>query len=221
MIKNDINLIQKRKNKQYSSKSLAVTITLVAVLGIGIFLGITLPSRNLAQTRDKVARLSSELQQYSGLALSASGSTDEEGAATGVSIDTMYIEKSKTLNSLEEQLDSLMILATAQSNALVYINAIEAGIPNEANITSLSLVKDELNIYGSAMDDAAVAQFTLKLRECGLFEEVFVASSMVAAPGSKTCVFNITATLVEPLNARPMADSESEDGSTAENGGEQ
>ncbi len=221
MIKNDINLIQKRKGKQYSSKSVAVTLLLVVVLGVGIFLGITLPSKNLAQTRAAVSMLDSELQQYNAIALSATESTDGDTLAAAASIDTLYIEKSKTLNSLEEQLESLTILATAESNALVYINAIEESIPKAANVSSLTLAKDELNIYGAAVDDAVLAEFSLKLRECGLFNEVFVVSSMSAAPSDKTCVFNITAILTEPLNTRPAQEEDEDATSTTDAEGNQ
>ena len=222
MIKNDINLLQKRKSKQYSSKSVALTIVLVGVLGVGVFLGITLPSKNLAQTRAAVSMLDSELQKYNGAALAASEGADSSEAASDVSIDTLYIEKSNTLKNLEEELESLVLLSSAKSNALEYIYCIEEGIPGEANVSSLTLAESDLSIYGTAQDDEALAEFTLKLRECGLFNDVFVVSSMVAAPGEKTCVFNITATLTEPLNSRPVTQNEdASDVVTTSAGGEQ
>ncbi len=221
MIKNDINLLQKRKGKQYSSKSVALTLVLVGVFGVGIFLGITLPSKNLAQTRAAVAILDSKLQQYNGAATSASEDTDNSEAASGVSIDNLYIEKSNTLKNLEEELESLILLSSAESNALEYISSIEESIPGEANVSSLNLVESDLSIYGTAQDDEALAEFTLKLRECGLFNDVFVVSSMVAAPGEKICVFNITATLTEPLNSRPVTQEEDASGVvTTATGGE-
>ncbi len=81
MIKNDINLVFKRKSKQYSPKSLAITIVVVTVIGVGVFFGITLPTQNLAATRSAVTNLENEIAQYSALAM-ASGSDDEDIVAT-------------------------------------------------------------------------------------------------------------------------------------------
>jgi len=202
MIKNDINLIQKRKTNQYSSKSVVLIIAVVVILGAGIYFGITLPSKNLTATKAALLSLDNDLQQYN----STTTEVAEDGTQNTVSvtIDAAYIEKSNILNSLNEQLDSLTLLATAESNALVYINSIESAIPTKVNISNLKMSEDELNIYGAASSDAALAEFTVKLRESGYFQDIFITSSMVSTPGDTRCVFNITATLLEPLNKRPL-----------------
>ena len=202
MIKNDINLIQKRKTNQYSSKSVVLIIAVVVILGAGIFFGITLPSKNLTTTKAALLSLDNDLQQYSSTVTEVGPDGTEN--SVNVTIDAAYIEKSNILNSLNEQLDSLTLLSTAESNALVYINSIESAIPSNVNISNLKMSEDELNLYGAASSDAALAEFTVKLRETGYFQDIFISSSMVSMPGDTRCVFNITATLSEPLNKRPL-----------------
>ncbi|MBT3318907.1 MAG: PilN domain-containing protein [Clostridia bacterium] len=218
MIKNDINLVFKRKTKQYSPKSLAITIVAVTVIGVGVFFGITLPTKNLAATKKAVTNLENEIAQYSALAMS-SGETDEMSEVPAdLTLETVLIIKSEKLSSLNEQLDGLKLISTAESNALAYIYAIEESIPGEINIGNLIMNGQTLEIIGISYDDTSLATFCLRLRETGMFTDVFVSTSMVRFPGEKSAIFTISAELIESLDAMPVPQDESV---AADNGGNQ
>ncbi len=174
MIKNDINLIYKRKTKQYSSKSLAVTIAVVTVIGVGVFFGITLPTQNLSNTKRIVDNLDNELAQYSSIALSAGNAGTDEIAPADTTLEAILIGKSEKLASLNEQLTGLKLISTAESNALAYIYAVEESLPTEINIGNMLLSNKVLEIVGETTDDTALATFCLRLRETAMFDDVFV-----------------------------------------------
>jgi len=205
MSKNDINLIFKRKAKQYSTKSLLITIVIVAVLGVGVFFGITLPTRNLSSTKAAISKLDTQIQQYSALALSSGGTEMDAALPEDTSLETLLMVKSNKLHELDEQLAGLKLISTADSNALAYIRAIEESIPNEINVANLTMDNKTIDIVGVAADDTSLATFCLRLRETAMFNDVFVASTIVSAPGNKTSAFNITATLRESLDAMTQA----------------
>lgn len=204
MIKNDINLIHRRKSAQYSSKSLMMTIAIVVIVGVCVYLGITLPKNNLAATKAAVINLEDQLQQFSGIALSAGGTNTDIDIPANAGLDAIYMEKSKQLKSLDEQLESLKMISTAESNALAYINAIEESTPSEVNLTSISMKDDKLNLNGIASSDTSLAVFCLRLKETNMFSDIFIPSSIVVSPGDTTTTFNITARLTEPLDTMPM-----------------
>jgi len=211
MIKNDINLITKRKSKQYSSKNLIITIGIVVIVGIGIVLGIMLPTQKLNDTKAAVSRLDNELQQYSGLALSAGGTQVDSDIDPNAGLDVIYMEKVKKLQEYEDQLESLILISTAESNALAYIEAIEESVPSEVNLTSLSMMGEGVNINGVATGDTALATFCLRLRETGVFSEVLVNSSMVVIKGNTAVIFNLTASIngtMESMQTMTAGDEE-------------
>lgn len=203
MTKNDINLIQRRKNGQYSFKSIMIAIGILVFVGVCVYLGITLPSKNLSETKAAVIRLEDQLQQFSGIALSAGGTNTDIDIPVNAGLDTIYMVKTKQLKSLEEQLESLKIISTAESNALAYIYAIEESTPEKVSLTSISMNEDNLSLNGTASGDTALAVFCLRLKETNMFSDVFVSSSMVIVPDDTTTIFNMTATLNEPLDSMP------------------
>lgn len=211
MTKNDINLIQRRKNGQYSLKSIMIAIGILAFVGVCVYLGITLPTNNLSETKAAVIRLEDQLQQFSGIALSAGGTNTDIDIPVNAGLDIIYMEKTKQLKGLEEQLESLKIISTAESNALAYIKAIEESAPEEVNLTSISMNEDNLSLNGTASGDSALAVFCLRLKETNMFSDVFVSSSMVVLPGDTTTIFNMTATLNEPLDSMPTTEMLEED----------
>lgn len=217
MIKNDINLIFRRKSKQYSPKSLAITIAAVTVIGIGAFFGITLPTNNLAATKKAVTNLENEIAQYSALSLSSDSSFDAETLPADVTLETILILKSERLSSLNEQLDGLKLISTAESNALAYIYAIEDSIPAEINIGSLTMRGQTLEMVGISENDTALATFCLRLRETAMFSDVFVSTTMVQLPEEKSAIFTISAVLSESLDAMPAVQDETEDNSEGGN----
>lgn len=206
MTKNDINLIQRRKNGQYSLKSIMIAIGILVFVGVCVYLGITLPSKNLSETKAAVIRLEDQLQQFSGIALSAGGTNTDIDIPVNAGLDTIYMVKTKQLKGLEEQLESLKMISTAESNALAYINAIEESAPDEVKFTSISMNEDNLSLNGTASGDTALAVFCLRMKETNMFSDVFVSSSMVVIPGDSTTIFNMTATLNEPLDSMPATD---------------
>ena len=218
MIKNDINLIYKRKTKQYSSKSLAATIAVVTVIGVGVLFGITLPTQNLSNTKRIVDNLDNELAQYSSIALSAGNAGTDEIAPADTTLEAILIGKSEKLASLNEQLTGLKLISTAESNALAYIYAVEESLPTEINIGNMILSNKVLEIVGETTDDTALATFCLRLRETAMFDDVFVSTTMVRLPGDKRSIFTISATLNEPLDAMPLVQEET---GSADDGGNQ
>lgn len=207
MTKNDINLIQRRKSGQYSIKNIMIAIGILIFVGVCVYLGITLPTKNLSDTKAAVIRLEDQLQQFSGIALSAGGTNTDNDIPVNASLDTIYMEKTKQLKALEEQLKSLKIISTAESNALAYIKAIEESTPKKVNLTSITMSKDNLSLNGTASGDTTLAVFCLKLKETNLFSNVFVSSSMVIIPGDTATIFNMTATLNEPLDSMPTVET--------------
>lgn len=212
MIKNDINLIYKRKAKQYSTKNLLIGIGVIAVIGIGAYFGITMPTKTLANTKAVVNSLENEILEYTALALSESDMDSLESGDTQsqskMGLDDLLIAKATTLSDLDEQLDGLKLIATAESNALVYIRAIEDSIPNEVNISSLEMAGQKLTIFGISSNDTALATFCLRLRETSMFIDVFVSSTTTMVPGEKTAIFNIITMLAESMDAMSMSQEE-------------
>jgi Tfp pilus assembly protein PilN len=194
-MKNDINLLQKRKGKQYSSQKVATLLLAVALFAGSVYAGFTFPDSIRAQARLNAARLSDELVS----------ATDKDKDLADLT--ELYATRS-------EQLDALTALDTARSDMGGYLDAVEKSLPTSANISSLSIAEQTLSITGVAADDDVVAIFCVRLRETGQFSSVFLQSS-IAAPGDTT-VFTMIAELPTTLDSSALLPEETEAPETSE-----
>ena len=188
-MKNDINLLYKRKQKQYSSKKWAGIMLGVVFFAGALYFGITLPTNNLAATKVQVADLDSKLNENAG-------------------IEAQMLEKSVEFRSLEEQLAGLKLISTAKSDVTLYLETIEESVPVEAYITQMSMGDEALDILGVAQSDEILATFMLRLREKNLFSDLYVASTTVMFGTDTTTMFRLTGTLPVSLSDIPMAENE-------------
>ena len=183
-MKSDINLLFKRRNNNFSARKLAATLIVIAVFAGSLYAGITLPSQALAQARVEVQDLDAKLE--------TSTVTEED-----------LREKTRYSAFLQEQLDDLTTLSSTESDVSAYLKAIEDALPTSANITSLTVTDDNLNILGTALSDEIVATFCLMLKDCGMFENVFISTSTALSEDEITA-FTLSAKLIEPLGSSAM-----------------
>ena len=176
-MKNDINLLQKRKGKQYSAQKW-VTLALGAVFFVGaVYAGFMLPGSALTAAKLTISDLNYDL--------SAPG-TDENLA-----------ELSETYAQRSEQLEALSAIAGAKSDMKNYLDAVESSLPASANISYLEASNETISINGIAEDDEVIASFCLHLRKTGKFNSVFLLSSTLMESGttSFTIELELPATL--------------------------
>ena len=196
-MKSDINLLYKRREKKYSGKKLASFLIVVLFFAGSLYAGIAIPSQALASAKLELAELEGELV--------TSSFTDQE-----LSERTVYS------TSLSEQLEDLTTLSSTKSDITAYLDAIEQSLPIQANLTSLSLSGDRMNLIGVALNDTVVATFCLKLIETGVFEDVYI-SSTTALDYSYQTSFTLSATLPTSLNSESLIqDTEQDDTSSEE-----
>ena len=157
-MKSDINLLTKRKTKQFSSKSFAIIlIGLLFVVG-ALYAGIALPSQALSAVKLSVANLDSNIQSSS-------------------HVETDLMEKTAYNETLKEQINSLEALTDTRSDIYVYLETVEEALPDAAQLTQMNFSGNEMYIIGIASGDPAVATLCLKLRESDMFESVYLTNS--------------------------------------------
>ena len=179
-MKNDINLLQKRKSKQYSGKKLATVLLIVAFFAALLYAGIALPSRMLAAAQLKSRYLENELMSQP-------------------AIEIELAEKTQYNATLMDQVAEIEVLSVAKSDVSQYLSAVEASLPTSARITFLNLSGNMLNISGIVTKDEVLATFALRLRETQLFQNVFISSSVLTNEDNST-LFTILATLPSSLS---------------------
>lgn len=180
-MKNDINLLYKRKSKRNMGKKVFAVLFGAAILVGGWYAGITLPAQSLEEAKKEIAKL------------------DEELIESTETSDSMF-EKLEHINFLDNQLEGLKRLNIEKSDVSDYIEIVENSLPKGANITQLSLVSDTMNIMGIADNDKTIATFCLRLRETNIFEEVFVYNSKADLEDGQTSTFMISAILPTSLS---------------------
>ncbi len=190
-MKNDINLLYKRKVKKPNGKKVLTAFLGIIVLAGGLYAGITFPTAALEAEKNSVAKLDEEL----------SASTDTAD---------LMLEKSDRINYLEKQLEGLNRLNIQKSDVSDYIDIIETSLPQNANIVELSLMSDELNITGVADNDTTIATFSLRLRETNVFKDVFVYTSQLNTEDGQSSVFTLTAMLQTSLSTSTVSLMEQE-----------
>ena len=178
-MKNDINLLYKRKKADVSSKKWLKLFAAVVLAAAIIFAGIALPSRSLDALKLEVASLENILN------------------ASTASNDVLQ-EKLDYNDSLNEQLSELISLNDSKSDIQTYIDAVEQSLPAGASIVELGLSNQTMSVAGAATDDTVIASFCLRLRETQLFDEVFLTNSTTI---TDTTSFSLTATLPVSLSS--------------------
>jgi Tfp pilus assembly protein PilN len=186
-MKNDINLLYKRKTKTYSNKKVLAIVLLLVLLAAGMYAGIALPSSALRVAKLKAAELENKL--------STSSQTQQE-----------LTDKSLQNALLSLQLTELKAIDELRSDVTSYFEAIERAQPTEVAITNLSMSKRSMNISGSISgipeSDKIVATFCLRLREQNVFSNVYL--SKTTTEDNDICTFMVYATLPSPLDSETL-----------------
>ena len=190
-MKNDINLLQKRKTKQYSGKKLATVLLIVALFAALLYAGIALPSRMLSAAQLKSRYLDDEL-------------------VSQPAIEQELAEKTQYNATLMEQVAGLEVISDAKTDVSQYLEAVESSLPTSARITFLNLSDNIMNISGIAPRDEVLATFALRLQQTELFNDVFILNSVVPSE-ERTTVFTITVTLPGSLSGSALIMDGSED----------
>ncbi|HEX3073124.1 MAG TPA: PilN domain-containing protein [Ignavibacteriales bacterium] len=180
-MKNDINLLYKRKTKTYSSKRVALIIFVIVLFAAGLYAGIALPTNALSVAKIEAAELESKLNS----------STETQQDLT---------EKTQQELVLATQLLELNAIDASRSDISAYIEAIEKSLPTDANITQLLISDEMVSIMGIAKDDTVIATFCLRLREQNVFKDVYLISSTSPVDEQGT-VFSLSATLPSSLSS--------------------
>lgn len=165
-MKNDINLLQKRKGKQYSSQKWAMLLLGAVFFAGAVYAGFMLPGSALTAAKLTIADLNYDL--------SAPG-TEEN-----------LTELSETYAQRNEQLEAIGAIDSAKSDMREYIDALESSLPTSVNITYFDAAEQTISINGTAENDEAIAAFCMHLRESGKFSYVFLLSSTLFEDNTTT-----------------------------------
>ncbi len=199
-MKNDINLIYKRKNIKNSRYMTIGFIGGAVFLAVFAIVGVWLPVK--AKT-DAQSNLDSIRQQLDAFQLS-----DDEMLATA-----------SENQQLTEQLADLLLIQESRSDVLEYLEGIENALPAGACLTNISMLDNLLTITGVAHDDSEIAAFILHLKGSGLFTQVLLDSSTIGDDGHQT-MFSLSVILPASLNGPAVVEQSGNDESTGENAAE-
>ena len=194
-MKNDINLLQKRKTQKYSAQKWAMILLGIALFAGAVYAGFTIPANVRTAAQLNLTELRGELLNTSG--------TDEDISA----LNSEYAQR-------KEQLDALTAIDAAKTDMGEYIDAIEASLPTTANISYLYAGDEVINLTGVAEDDDVIAAFCLHLRESGKFSQVFLVSSTLSSNG--TTSFSIHLTLPVTLDSSAVLPEATDEAETTE-----
>lgn len=174
-MKNDINLLFRRKSKKYSGKRWASILIGIAFFAGGVYAGIALPSQSLAAANLNSKMLNDQVIQ----------------------LNVAMTQQTAKMNEYQEKslhLEDLKAIDSAKSDVSAYIQAVEDSLPTDANITLISISENTLGITGVAKSDAVIAMFCVKLRDTHTFDHVYVASSTII-PDDEMTMFSLSAQL--------------------------
>jgi hypothetical protein len=189
-MKNDINLLSKRKTKTYSSKKVFGIVLLLLLLVGGMYAGIALPSAAL-----RVAKLEAAVLEGK---LSASSQTQQG-----------LTDKSQREALLALQLTELKAISEIRSDVSGYLGAVEKAQPSEITLSRLAISKKVMSISGylTGLDnsDEIIATFCLRLREQGVFSSVYLLNTTTETSG--ICTFSISVSLPSSLDSETLIQS--------------
>ncbi len=187
-MKNDINLLFRRRVKNYSSKNILVLLLLLLIVGGVASAAIALPSLSLQSEKTEAARIEDELKASS--------------------VDTIELAaKSTRKNNLDMILEELNVLASSKADILKYLEVIESQRPSSLWVRKLDTNDaGRINLGGIADSDKTIALFCLNLREQKneqgqrIFKEVLLISSITDLTNNMTS-YGIIITLPSPLSS--------------------
>lgn len=164
-MKNDINLLQKRKGEQYSAQKWAKLLLGVVLFAVAVYAGFMLPNMALSDAKLTAAELDGKLNSSAG--------TQQN-----------LTELTEAFMTRSEQLEVLTALDTARSDMSGYLEAVETSLPTSAHLTEIDIVDRTITISGIASDDSTIAAFCVRLRDTGKFSNVFLQTSTANTDGS-------------------------------------
>jgi hypothetical protein len=183
-MKNDINLLYKRKTKKYSSKNITFLLLIIVLIGAVVYAGIALPSGELQALKKEAAEVKNKL---------SASFVDKQDLAN----------KTGRQNELNSQLAVLTALKESKTDILNYIDVIERSCPSNVIVTQMATSSNYINLLGKADSDRTIALFCLRLREQNMFKSVFLSSSLTS-PEYNITSFVITVTLPSPLEGKAI-----------------
>lgn len=186
-MKNDINLLSIRKNASESAKkrkTILFTILFLSILAAGIIL----PSQTRMTAQARLDKLTNQLSGFS---------------VTQEDVDAKTVQAALTA----KQLADLQNLHQSRSDILSYLSGIESAKPSNLRIVQLVLEGNSMTVLGQAENDAALADFCLRLRDSGMFLSVFVeTSTALSDEDTSTTVFKLFATLPQQLEGNAIVE---------------
>ncbi len=186
-MKNDINLLSKRKTKAYSSKKILGIVLLIIFLAGGMYAGIALPSAALRAAKLEAALLEGKL--------SASSQTQQD-----------LTDKSQRQALLALQLSELKAIDGIRTDVSEYLAAVEKAQPREITLSRLAVSKKIMSISGylTGFDngDEIIATFCLRLREQGVFTSVYITNTTTEKSG--ICTFSLAVVLPLSLDSETL-----------------
>jgi hypothetical protein len=184
-MKNDINLLIKRKIKSYSGKNIAVLLLMMLLIGAIAYAGISLPSGARQVARIKAAEVDKKL---------ASSTVNKKDIG----------EKTELKARLDMQISELNALKESKGDISGYIDAVERSRPSSIVISMFTTDSaTTINLLGRADSDKTIAIFCLRLREQNVFSNVFLTYSTTDV-GNKETTFAIVLTLPKPLDSEDI-----------------
>jgi len=189
-MKNDINLLQKRKSERYSGRKWAAIILIIVLIAGAAYAGIQIPGELLTAAQQEAMKLQSDIQ-----------------AASGAGEDVS--ELSSEYKQRKEQLDALAAIELAQSDMSSYLDAVETACPSTVNVTYFTAAETTITVLGNAFSDEDIAAFCLHLRNSGKFVEVFLEYSTLMEDGST--MFSIELVLPASLDSSAVLPTTSEE----------
>lgn len=201
-MKNDINLIYKRKNVKSSQKMTIGILAGAVLLVVFIIAGIWLPLKTKADAQENLNSINQQIQAYQ---LS----------------DADILTTTMEYQQLTEHLTKLTLIQESRSDVLNYLKSIENALPTGARLTNISMLDNLLTMTGEATDDTEIAAFMLHLKKSGLFIYLLLDSSTVSDNGHNT-LFSLSAILPVSLSGPAVSEEVSDDElSNSENVAEQ
>lgn len=187
-MKNDINLLFKRRVKTYSSKNILMLLFTVLLIGVVVFFAIKLPSDSLQAAKIDAARIDKDL---------AASAVDSKDLA----------KKTEQKTNLDLLLANLNALKVSKADIINYIEVIESLRPSNIYVRKIETdpVAGQINLSGVTDLDKSIALFCLNLREKKneqeqkVFNDIFLSYSTTMESG--TISFGITITLPSSLDS--------------------
>lgn len=155
MIKQDINLIPRRKSVSASTVvSVFLVILILAVLTVA---GIYLPKYALEIKQDKLTELQNELAGFD-------------------NIELVYIQKMNEFTSLSTRMKNYNNFISSERQVFGLLEKIDNAVPEGVLIVDQVFNKDNIVLDGVVSDDLIAADFEEALRGLNIFSDIYLDS---------------------------------------------